>query len=146
MHFLSIKVDRRFFMRLYFKVHCVFFILIILCGSLSVNAQKKKKKSSRENSSSITNIQKKKGHSPGEQIIQIYCTGTRQAYSGNACAGRAAHRMGFQYILHYADGTKSSSSKFYNWVHNQGAYFQIAFKNGPFWKHRFRRLMKECKS
>lgn len=86
----------------------------------------------------------KKGSSHHKSYITIYATTAAEAHSGNPCAQRAANRMGFQYMLHYAHCEKNHS-KVNNFFHNQTAYIGILFKNGPFWKRRFRKLAAECR-
>ena len=78
-----------------------------------------------------------------KEYISIYKTTAVGAYSGNACAQRAANSMGFQFVLHYANCEKEHS-KLNNFLHNQGAYISIIFKNGIFWKHRFKKRAQAC--
>lgn len=74
------------------------------------------------------------------RLKQIYITSTEGTYYGNPCVEEVAANMGFHYTLMYG----YAGEKVHYWLGNQSKYFLLMFRNGPFWRHRYKKKVREC--
>lgn len=78
------------------------------------------------------------------RIRYIITNDTKETLAGNLCFEEATMKMGFQYLA-IPKGQSLNKNGFSRWRHNAGVKFMLTLKNGPFWKSKVNRKLKECR-
>ena len=85
----------------------------------------------------VKSLKKQRSH-------QIVTTDLRNIGYGNRCVTEATHKLGFTYVPMPISEVERKSA-FYYFIHNQAARFKVTLKNGPFWQHKLKKRIKECR-
>jgi hypothetical protein len=85
----------------------------------------------------VKSLKKQRSH-------QIVTTDLRNIGYGNRCVMEATHKLGFTYVPMPINEVERKSG-FYYFIHNQAARFKVTLKNGPFWQHKLKKRIKECR-
>lgn len=76
-----------------------------------------------------------------EKLVEIRKTNTRNTYTGNLCADEIARKYHFKYVFDHDGG---NGIRYF--VANQLKFMRLTFKNGLFWKARYRHELRDCVS
>ncbi len=85
----------------------------------------------------VKSLKKQRSH-------QIVTTNLRNIGYGNRCVTEATHKLGFTYVPMPINEVERRSA-FYYFMHNQAARFKVTLKSGPFWQHKLKKRIKECR-
>lgn len=86
----------------------------------------------------------KKQKEKEKRIRFIITNDTKNTLSGNRCFEEVTRNMGFMYLA-VPKGQAPNRNGFYRWWHNFGIKSMLVLKNGPFWKSKVNKRLKECK-
>lgn len=118
----------------------LFLFLLAFLPHSSSFAQTGKKNSPPETSTTNPNVHhkiKKK-----KQLLEIYRDRGKWILYGNKCADDFTKEYGFKYVI-ISDNRKLNAGEV---LHNFFTNFKLTFKNGPFWKIKLKKKLKECRS
>ena len=74
-----------------------------------------------------------------EKLVEIRKTSTKNTYTGNLCAEETARKYHFKYVFDHDGG-----NGFRHFFPNQFKLLMLTFKNGLFWRSRYRHELKDC--
>lgn len=99
---------------------------------------------------SNTDIYKKAPPKPNSEksekaLLSIVKNDTKEILYGNKCVEEVANKMGFKYLV-IPKGNKGNLNGFNRFFHNLGVKFIITIKNGPFWKSKIKKRIRDCRN
>jgi hypothetical protein len=86
----------------------------------------------------------KEGKQSSRKIRYIISNNTGRTLYGNKCVEEFTSKMGFRYLA-IPPGQPGNRSKFGRFIHNFGVKTVLLFRNGPFWKHKVKKRIRECR-
>jgi hypothetical protein len=86
----------------------------------------------------------KKQQEKSPRIRYIIKSNTKNTLLGNKCFEEATRKMGFQYLA-VPKGQPPYKNEFAKFWHNLSVKTALFFKNGPFWKIKVNKKLKECR-
>ena len=89
-------------------------------------------------------VNKKKEGPKRKKLIKVLKDDTQGILYGNKCFEDMTAEMGFEYVVQ-PEGQPGSLTGFNKFTHNLWSKIKIMFKNGPWWKAKVNKRMKECR-
>ncbi|MFN8437127.1 MAG: hypothetical protein U0V72_05745 [Cytophagales bacterium] len=80
-------------------------------------------------------------HQKEKKYLKLKKTNSKNTYTGNMCAEEITRAYNFEYEVDHVAGM-GSAVRYY--IGNQFKIFYLNFKNGLFWRYRFKRDLRNC--